>query len=207
MISGMGNLAKTLGSISENQELIARLDGPESVAKDTVLIREGGHDRECFIIKEGFVEITHSGQLLDVLGAGEIVGEMSILTGQKRSATVVCSTDCEVFRITEEAFEALAQEDMLLFSYCMQVMAARLTRMNEIASTMMRGPSPMMPQVQRPLDQKRELARAGVNPAGTGNPSEETPSARPKGPPPPKPVPKPASTPAPSRKGTERRWD
>lgn len=203
MISGMGSAVKALGSTIENKQLLASLGPPVPFPQGTVLIREGDSDRDCYIVKDGFIEISYDEQLLDIVGSGEIVGEMSVLTGQKRSATVTCATDCLMYHITPERFEDLARRDKKLFSYCMQVMSARLTRMNEVASTIMRGPAPTLQQMQRLLDQKREQLMATQPAEERGTDREADPRIRK----PPKPIPRPAA-PAPARaKNTERRWD
>jgi CRP-like cAMP-binding protein len=43
------------------------------------------------------------------INAGECLGEMSLLTGAKRSATVVALTDIECYRLDAEAFRRLLQ--------------------------------------------------------------------------------------------------
>ena len=45
------------------------------------------------------------------LGSGQFFGEMSLLTGELRTATVAAATDCSVLEITVEDFHRLVLAD------------------------------------------------------------------------------------------------
>ena len=62
--------------------------------KEEVLVAEGGSARELLVILSGKARVEkrirgRDPLVLAHLGAGEIIGELSILTGRRRSATVV----------------------------------------------------------------------------------------------------------------------
>jgi CRP-like cAMP-binding protein len=67
---------------------LASLFDEVDYAKGSVLIREGDIGREAFVIIEGKVAVTLGRRTLAILGPGEVVGEMSLLDGGPRSATV-----------------------------------------------------------------------------------------------------------------------
>ena len=46
-----------------------------------------------FFVASGEVALTRGGKPLDVIKTGEVVGEMSVLTGVPRSATASAKTD------------------------------------------------------------------------------------------------------------------
>ena len=73
----------------------------------TELIHEDGSDTSLFIILDGRVEViagdTRHGRSVATLGPGEFFGEMSLLTGERRSATVRAVTDVKVLEITSLA--------------------------------------------------------------------------------------------------------
>lgn len=75
---------------SSDKELtrVARLFEEVEFGEGAVLMSEGRPGREAFVILEGRVEITLRGELLAELGAGEVVGEMALVDGGPRSATV-----------------------------------------------------------------------------------------------------------------------
>ncbi|RKZ14374.1 Crp/Fnr family transcriptional regulator, partial [bacterium] len=61
------------------------------------LIKEGEAGDEFFVIIKGKVEVSSRGSVIAVLGDGEFFGEMALLEGVKRSATVRAIEDTEVF--------------------------------------------------------------------------------------------------------------
>jgi CRP/FNR family transcriptional regulator, cyclic AMP receptor protein len=62
-------------------------------AKGSVLMREGDIGRQAFVIVDGSVAVTLRGKQLAVLGRGEVVGEMALMDGEPRSATVTALED------------------------------------------------------------------------------------------------------------------
>lgn len=70
----------------------SRLDQLDSFEDGEIIVVEGEHGREMFVIQEGRVEVTKRidgrDERLAVLGRGEFFGEMSLLEGLPRHATV-----------------------------------------------------------------------------------------------------------------------
>ncbi|MEP7344995.1 MAG: cyclic nucleotide-binding domain-containing protein [Gemmatimonadaceae bacterium] len=87
----------------------------------TVLFREGDHDGFLAIVVTGALEIMkndageHS-HTMARLGAGKMVGEMSLIDGAPRSATAVALEDTELLVMSDEAFGKLCsvQPDLAL---------------------------------------------------------------------------------------------
>lgn len=75
-----------------------------------VLMREGGSGSETFIILAGQVSVTSAGQQVAVLGPGDLVGELAVLTRGHRSATVTCDTPARAVVLSPRAFQALIAE-------------------------------------------------------------------------------------------------
>jgi len=73
----------------------------------TDLIHEDGADASLFIIIEGKVEVVagdpRHGKHIAELGPGAFFGEMSLMTGERRSATVRALTDVKVLEISKPA--------------------------------------------------------------------------------------------------------
>jgi len=69
------------------------------------LMRTGEHGQEAYVITQGSVDVfreTAEGRVhLTTLGAGDVVGEMAIISRDRRSATVVAREPTEVQVITE----------------------------------------------------------------------------------------------------------
>ncbi len=76
------------------------------------LYEEGGTDTALFVIGAGVLEISRmpAGQPRSVLrriGPGEYIGEISLLTGDPRPATVTALTAVDAYELPRDAFEAL----------------------------------------------------------------------------------------------------
>jgi small-conductance mechanosensitive channel/CRP-like cAMP-binding protein len=82
-------------------------------AKGEVLTREGGDAHHLYLITKGRVSVrTKQGtQEKEVaqLGPGECFGEMSLLTGEPRSATIVALSEVECYRLHADAFRKLLE--------------------------------------------------------------------------------------------------
>jgi CRP-like cAMP-binding protein len=78
-----------------------------------VLTREGADAHHLYLITKGRVSVrTQRGgreHELAQLGSGECFGEMSLLTGEPRSATVVALTEVECYRLHADAFRRLLE--------------------------------------------------------------------------------------------------
>jgi small-conductance mechanosensitive channel/CRP-like cAMP-binding protein len=80
-----------------------------------VLTRQGNIANWLYLIVEGTVSVRvkneQTGQEREVnrFGAGNFFGEMSLLTGEPRQATVVAVTDVECYRLGAEPFRRLCQ--------------------------------------------------------------------------------------------------
>jgi CRP-like cAMP-binding protein len=100
--------------------LVANICREARFAKDEALTTQGTEGDEMFVIQSGLLEVRvgHLGtgslppHTVVNLGAGQVVGEMSLVDHGPRSATVRCATaECHVLVIEREAFEQLCQAD------------------------------------------------------------------------------------------------
>lgn len=83
-----------------------------------VLVREGDHGDSLFVIEHGRVRVAKTASGVDTgdvtlatLGQGGFFGEMSLLTGEPRSATVTSDGGCEVLVIGKQALAPLLERD------------------------------------------------------------------------------------------------
>jgi small-conductance mechanosensitive channel len=82
-------------------------------AKGSVIAKQGAAGQHwLFIIINGNVEVfitTANGETrsLNVLSKGNFFGEMSLMTGSPRVASVIARTDIECYRLDKEAFEGI----------------------------------------------------------------------------------------------------
>ncbi len=101
---------------------------PRSFAKGDIIFENGDPADRMFIVAEGEVEISIGGQVVDVLGAETIFGEMALVTKDPRSGTARARTDCKVVEIPERRFLLLVQQTPNFALDVMRVLAERLRR-------------------------------------------------------------------------------
>src|SRR5437868_11250373 len=70
-------------------ELLSRYLHVCRAEKDAVLVHEGGRQAYMCLIVEGRVSILKGGKLIGTAGHDRVVGEMSLIDGEPRSASVV----------------------------------------------------------------------------------------------------------------------
>ena len=99
---------------------IASICRPAACKLGDVLVNQGAEGLDMYVVREGLLEVSVGEQgHADVppytvvqLGAGQIVGEMSLVDHGPRSATIRCVTDnCSVLVMAREAFERLCAAD------------------------------------------------------------------------------------------------
>ena len=73
---------------------------------------QGESGDDCFIIQKGtcVINVEKDGELIPVarLREGDIVGEMALITGERRSAHVDAETDMQLWRLTKAQFDAVS---------------------------------------------------------------------------------------------------
>ena len=74
------------------------------------IVRQGAAGQSMFVVLDGSVHVTlePSGQEVAVIDADGFFGEMSMLTGEPRTATVTAAGDAVLLEITTERFRELA---------------------------------------------------------------------------------------------------
>jgi len=86
---------------------VASLTAQVIVDGGTVLTREGQRGGLAYVIVDGMADVARHDQHLATLGPGDVVGELSLIDGQPRSATVVARTDLQVLEIDSRDLKAL----------------------------------------------------------------------------------------------------
>jgi small-conductance mechanosensitive channel/CRP-like cAMP-binding protein len=93
------------------------------------IIRQGDNGDSMFIIVEGEAHVVaeRSGQtkLVATVKSGDCFGEMSLLTGEMRSATITANSDCEVVEIGKTVLAQSLKENPGLLSQLSELLAQR----------------------------------------------------------------------------------
>jgi CRP-like cAMP-binding protein len=83
-----------------------------------------------YVVLDGEVELRVQGEVLEVAGPGDIVGEMALIDAKPRSATVRAISDCRLAPVDERRFLFMVHETPFFALHVMRVLADRLHRMN-----------------------------------------------------------------------------
>jgi small-conductance mechanosensitive channel/CRP-like cAMP-binding protein len=108
-------------------------------APGELIVRQGEGSSELFIIDRGSVVIevaTDSGKTRVVakLGAGKFFGEMALMTGEPRTATVRAETECELLVIGHDAFHDTLASVPGVVEKISDLLAARQAELEAVTS-------------------------------------------------------------------------
>ncbi len=114
---------------AQAQEISAQL-APKDLAPDEVLFRQGTRGESFFIVVTGEVEVFQEEdgreRHIAVLGPGAFVGEMALLTGQPRVASVRARTPCRLVALDSEDFRSVLDRYPMIRVDFERVMRARM---------------------------------------------------------------------------------
>ncbi len=105
-----------------------------AVPAGTQLTVQGAVGREAFVIVDGTAEVTKDDTVAATLGAGDHFGELALLDGGPRTATVTASSDMTVLVLSKPAFNAVLDEIPTL-AHKLLVATARRLRESEQSLT------------------------------------------------------------------------
>ena len=108
------DLLKTL-DMDELQRIADQLE-PRNVEIGEAIVHQGDEGESLFIIAEGllhvFIKIANQETDIHIgkMDAGDFFGEIALLTGDKRSATVIAITECLLYEIKKEHIAPLLED-------------------------------------------------------------------------------------------------
>ena len=116
--------------------------------KGEEIIKEGMLSDCAYIIDSGKVEVSKilqngEKQIISLLNENDIFGEMGLIDGFPRSATVVALEDCTISIMTQAAFNSLAEHNPQALMPILKVLAKRLRSTLKMVEDMQEGkPTP-----------------------------------------------------------------
>jgi CRP/FNR family cyclic AMP-dependent transcriptional regulator len=104
---------------------------PRQLAADEVLFMAGDPGDGLYRLDDGLLKVSITSasgaeRILAILGPGSIVGDLAIIDGLPRSASVTALRDCSLRFLSRAAFEKFASAEPAIYKYLLVVMAARL---------------------------------------------------------------------------------
>ncbi len=98
------------GMTDRSIDAIDRLARPVSFQAGETLVREGDVGDSFIIVLSGSASVDRAGTAIRSLGAGDFLGEISLLDGGPRTATVTADSAIDGLLIDREGFERLMNE-------------------------------------------------------------------------------------------------
>jgi CRP-like cAMP-binding protein len=95
------------GLTKDDQKVVAQYADEVDVEPGTVLAEEGRLAYEFFAIKAGSAEVKLGGEHAAALGRGDFFGEIGLLAGDRRVASVVASTPMSLVVLTGSQLRAI----------------------------------------------------------------------------------------------------
>jgi CRP-like cAMP-binding protein len=125
-----------LFSACSNRELraIAAVVKDVTHPKGTVIATEGDPGVGLFVIVHGEAEVTIGGKRMAILRRGDFFGEIALLDGGPRSATVTARSDMRLLGLTEWVFRGLLREHPSIAVKTLESMAGRLRAATQAAT-------------------------------------------------------------------------
>jgi CRP/FNR family transcriptional regulator, cyclic AMP receptor protein len=98
-----------------------------NVPTGAIVTAEGGPGDGFFVIDSGEAEVTVEGKPRATMRAGDYFGEIALLLGSDRTATVTATTELRCYALTPWDFRALVERNPSIAWKVMQSMAARMS--------------------------------------------------------------------------------
>jgi small-conductance mechanosensitive channel/CRP-like cAMP-binding protein len=134
-------------------ERLAENVSQHAFSPEEILIHQGGDDTDMFLLIEGAVDVVvridEREMTVDRMQAGDYFGEMSLLTGEPRTATIRARTAGMAYRIERAAIAPILDEDQAM----MDLLSRNLAERN-----LNRGMKSATPQDASPAQKQKSLA-------------------------------------------------
>jgi CRP/FNR family transcriptional regulator, cyclic AMP receptor protein len=95
-----------------------------------VIVTEGSPADAVFVMLEGAASVRVQGNVVGNIGEGEVFGEISFLTGQPRSASVIATVPCLVQVIERDQFAVMVRANPQLMVHVATTLASRVVDLN-----------------------------------------------------------------------------
>lgn len=118
-----------------NSQLIER-----TFHKDTNIVNEGEAGEAMFVVSEGFASVIVKGEsdteskVVGKIGPGQFFGEMSLVLGEPRSATVRAEKKCKLYEMNKKSLKAMFDRDPKLLNHIVTIIDSRKQKNENILS-------------------------------------------------------------------------
>ena len=117
LFAGLGN--RELERISTLADII-------DLPAERTIMSQGERGAEMFVLVEGNARVERDGESLGDRGAGEVLGEIALLDGGPRTATVTLTEPSRLLVLARREFHALMDEFPNVRLHVLETVASRL---------------------------------------------------------------------------------
>ena len=105
---------------------IAAIADELAMSEGKELTREGATGQEFLVIIEGAADVRRKGRKVNALGSGDFLGEIALVTGAPRTATVTTTKPSRMLVITARDFKSVLRRVPSLQLKVLEALASRL---------------------------------------------------------------------------------
>jgi len=137
-----------LAVLSEEQRRqLALASHARLYVKGETIVKQGDGSAEMFVVESGDVEVVagDAGGVVARLGAGKFFGEMALMTGEKRTATVRAAGPCRLLVIDDRALRGVLETAPELAGHISRVIADRQAALVATEATSHESHPPVRP--------------------------------------------------------------
>jgi CRP/FNR family transcriptional regulator, cyclic AMP receptor protein len=120
---------------SRELTLIARVTEERSVEVGTAVVEQGAAGSQLYLIVAGQAEVVRDGRSVAQLGPGQYFGELAVLDGAPRGATVTATSQLELLVLGQREVAAVLDEWPGVSRKLLVTLAARLRQAEAGAPT------------------------------------------------------------------------
>lgn len=149
----------------EEREALGATLRERLVPRGATIVRQGEAGDSLFLLAEGALEVrvVQDGREIppDRMVPGDVFGEMSLLTGQPRSATVSAATEALIFELRREHLDPILRRRPELAESLAAIMASRQARNASVAGAAGSAGTTQAPEPEDLLGRLRAFFRLG----------------------------------------------
>jgi CRP/FNR family cyclic AMP-dependent transcriptional regulator len=90
------------------------------------LTKEGARGREFMVIVDGAADVRKKGRKINTLGSGDFLGEIALISGGPRTATVTTTAESDLLVLTDRAFRQLTRQMPSIHASVVKALSERL---------------------------------------------------------------------------------
>ena len=115
------------GGLSKRElDEVAGIADELAIAEGSELTHEGAAGHEFLVLVEGAADVRRRGRKVNTLGSGDFLGEIALVTGAPRTATVTTTAASRMLVITARDFKTLLRRMPSLQLKILEALASRL---------------------------------------------------------------------------------